>query len=199
MWQQRLQLSLPQALEGAVQAVVAAGPARPVERRTLIDIKGLGRPQQLHHPETEFVTWARRTENFVASVMTGARDVLTWAAELDPSTAANAAGAAAEPSLHTTVAAAIGEAPCLAKQLETTTARTSSRFEADQKHVPQLLEDLGLTKGKAVKTPRLKLNAAEVAAVEDSPLLDSAQATVFRSGTMRAAYLGQDRVDIAET
>eukprot|EP00971_Amphidinium_carterae_P131755 2609611-Amphidinium_carterae.1 len=35
-------------------------------------------------PETEFVTWARRTENFVASVMTGARDVLTWAVELDP-------------------------------------------------------------------------------------------------------------------
>eukprot|EP00971_Amphidinium_carterae_P063266 1251889-Amphidinium_carterae.1 len=31
--------SLPQALAGAVQAAVAAGPARPVERRTLIDIK----------------------------------------------------------------------------------------------------------------------------------------------------------------
>eukprot|EP00971_Amphidinium_carterae_P269981 5356007-Amphidinium_carterae.1 len=38
--------------------------------------------------------------------MTGARVVLTWPVELDPSTAANAAGAAAEPSLQTTVAAA---------------------------------------------------------------------------------------------
>eukprot|EP00971_Amphidinium_carterae_P064508 1277875-Amphidinium_carterae.1 len=31
---------LPQALAGAVQAAVAARPARPVERKTLIDVKG---------------------------------------------------------------------------------------------------------------------------------------------------------------
>eukprot|EP00971_Amphidinium_carterae_P116319 2304120-Amphidinium_carterae.1 len=46
--------SLPEVLAGAVQAAVAAGPARPVERKTLIDSKGLGRPQQSHNPETEF-------------------------------------------------------------------------------------------------------------------------------------------------
>ena len=28
-------------------------------------------------------------------------------------------------------------------------------IEADQKHVPQLLEDLGLTQGNTVKTPRV--------------------------------------------
>eukprot|EP00971_Amphidinium_carterae_P212907 4225557-Amphidinium_carterae.1 len=44
--------SVSQTLAGAVQAAVAAGPARPVERKTLIDIKGLGRPQQLHTLET---------------------------------------------------------------------------------------------------------------------------------------------------
>eukprot|EP00971_Amphidinium_carterae_P180909 3588705-Amphidinium_carterae.1 len=74
-------------------------------------------------------------------------------------------------------------------------------IEADQKHVPQLVLSATRgpwryefnTKGNAVKTPRVKLNAAEAAAVEDSPLLHSAQATAFRSGTMRAAYLGQDR------
>eukprot|EP00971_Amphidinium_carterae_P262694 5211216-Amphidinium_carterae.1 len=38
--------------------------------------------------------------------MTGARDVLTWAVELDPSSGANAAGAAAEQSLQTTESAA---------------------------------------------------------------------------------------------
>ena len=42
-------------------------------------------------------------------------------------------------------------------------------FEADQKHVPQL------------------------------PILEGQQATLFRSGTMRCAYLAQDRVDISET
>eukprot|EP00971_Amphidinium_carterae_P025068 494944-Amphidinium_carterae.1 len=42
MWQQRLQ-----ALAGAVQAAVAAGPARTAERRTWIDVQELGRPQQL--------------------------------------------------------------------------------------------------------------------------------------------------------
>ena len=69
--------------------------------------------------------------------------------------------------------------------------------EADQKHVPLLLEDLGLSKGNAVKTPRVKLSAAEAESIESS-LFEGAMATAYRSGTMRAAYLGQDRVDIAE-
>ena len=71
--------------------------------------------------------------------------------------------------------------------------------EADQKHVPLLLEDLGLSKGNAVKTPRVKLSAAEAESIESSPLLEGAMATAYRSGTMRAAYLGPDKIDIAET
>eukprot|EP00971_Amphidinium_carterae_P294211 5841684-Amphidinium_carterae.2 len=67
---------------------------------------------------------------------------------------------------------------------------------ADQKHVPQRLQGLGLKKRNAVKTSRVKLNAAEAEAVENSPLLDSGQANAFRSGTMRVAYLGRDRVDL---
>eukprot|EP00971_Amphidinium_carterae_P150263 2978757-Amphidinium_carterae.4 len=93
--------NLPQALAGAVQAVVSAGPARPIERKTLIHIKGLGRPQQVHHPETEFVICVRRAENFKASVLTGAKDVLTWAVELDPSSAANAAELTLAEQLYT--------------------------------------------------------------------------------------------------
>ena len=34
-------------------------------------------------------------------------------------------------------------------------------IEADQKHVPRLLEDFGLTQGNIVKTPRVKLIATE--------------------------------------
>ena len=71
-------------------------------------------------------------------------------------------------------------------------------IEADQKHVHQLLEDLGLTQSNIVKTPRVKLSAIEAEAVENSPILDAEHATTFRSGTMRCAYLAQDRVDISE-
>ena len=71
-------------------------------------------------------------------------------------------------------------------------------IEADQKHVPRLLEDLGLIQGNVVKTPRVKLSATEADAIENSPILEGEQATLFRSGTMRCAYLAQDRADISE-
>ena len=72
-------------------------------------------------------------------------------------------------------------------------------IEADTKHVPQLLEDLRLTQGNTVKTPRVKLSATEADAIENSPILEGEQATLFRSRTTRCAYLAQDRVDIPET
>ena len=71
-------------------------------------------------------------------------------------------------------------------------------IEADQKHVPQLLEDLGLARSNVVKAPRVTLSAIEADAIENSPTLEGEQATLFRSGTMRCAYLAQDRVDISE-
>eukprot|EP00971_Amphidinium_carterae_P042329 831784-Amphidinium_carterae.1 len=95
----------------------------------------------------------------------------------------------------------IGEAPRLAKQLEVLN-RTVRLVDDIGTYLIEIEADLGLRKGNAVKTPRLKLDAAsnaEAAAVEDSPLVDSVQATAFCSATMRAAYLGQDRVEIAET
>ena len=58
-------------------------------------------------------------------------------------------------------------------------------IEADQKHVPRLLEDLGLIQGNAVKTPRVKLSATESDAIENSSILEGEQATLFQSGTMR--------------
>ena len=38
----------------------------------------------------------------------------------------------------------------------------------------------------------------EAEAIENSPILEGEQATTLRSGTMRCAYLAQDRVDISE-
>ena len=71
-------------------------------------------------------------------------------------------------------------------------------IEADQKHIPQFLEDFGLTQSNIVKTPRVKLSVIEAEAIENSPFLEGEQATTLRSGTMRCAYLAQDRVDISE-
>ena len=87
--------SLPATVASAVEA--AAG--QPRARGSLIDTKGLGRPLPLKNPEQEFVAWARRTENFVASVFPGAREVLAWAVELDPATAASANTVAASDDL----------------------------------------------------------------------------------------------------
>ena len=70
--------------------------------------------------------------------------------------------------------------------------------EADQKDVLQLLEDLELVRSNSVKTPRVQLSATEAETIENSPNLEGEQATKFRSGTMRCAYLAQDRVDISE-
>ena len=63
---------LPQSLAQTVGAAVfaAASPAR--ANPTLVDTKG-----PLKSTESEFVSWARRTENFVVSVHPGASDVLT--------------------------------------------------------------------------------------------------------------------------
>ena len=71
-------------------------------------------------------------------------------------------------------------------------------IEADQKHLPQLLEDLGLIQSNIVKTPRVNLSAIDAEATENSPILEGEQATTFRSGTMRCAYLAHDHADISE-
>ena len=55
-----------------------------------MDTKGLGKPPPLKNTESEFVSWARRTENFVVSVHPGARDVLTWAVERESATVTEA-------------------------------------------------------------------------------------------------------------
>ena len=71
--------------------LAAASPAR--ANPSLVDTKGLGKPPPLKNTESEFASWARRTENSVVSVYPGARYVLTWTVERDSATVleANAA------------------------------------------------------------------------------------------------------------
>ena len=71
-------------------------------------------------------------------------------------------------------------------------------IEADQERVLQLIEDLGFIQSNIVKTPKVYLSASEAETIENSPILEGEQATTFRNGTMRCAYLAQDRVDISE-
>ena len=77
---------LPQSLAQTVGAAVlaAASPAR--ANPTLVDTKGLGKPPSLKNTESEFVSWARRTEG----VHPGARDVLTRAVERESATVTEA-------------------------------------------------------------------------------------------------------------
>ena len=55
-----------------------------------MDTKGFGKPPPLKNTESDFVSWARRTENVVVSVHLGARDVQTWAVERESATVTEA-------------------------------------------------------------------------------------------------------------
>ena len=71
-------------------------------------------------------------------------------------------------------------------------------IEADQKHVSSIVGRPWTLQGNVVETPRVNLSATESDAIENSSILEGEQATLFRSGTMRCAYLAQDRADISE-
>ena len=56
----------------------------------------------------------------------------------------------------------------------------------------------GMERAKAVRTPRVRMSPEAANLAEKSPLLVGREITKYRSGVMRAAYLGQDRPDVAE-
>ena len=74
-------------------AAVAAATKPARANPTLVDTKGLGKPPPLKNTDSEFVSWARRTEHFIVSVHPGARDVLTWAVERESATVTEASAA----------------------------------------------------------------------------------------------------------
>ena len=71
-------------------------------------------------------------------------------------------------------------------------------YEADARHAEYIIKALGLEEGKSVATPAEKQKADEVSASENLPTLEKEEATLYRSLTMRAAYLSSDRADISE-
>ena len=82
--QAQQQAALNSALQGLPQAIgvaVAAAGQRPPERRTLVDQKGLGKPQAFSGKEVDFYVWARKLETYVASVYPDVRFSLAWVIE----------------------------------------------------------------------------------------------------------------------
>jgi len=71
------------ALQALPAAIAAA--AQPSTTRTLIDPKGLGKPQASDNKEASFLAWSRKTESYVSSVYPTMRRVLTWASEQETS------------------------------------------------------------------------------------------------------------------
>ena len=70
--------------------------------------------------------------------------------------------------------------------------------EPDSRHAQLLIKELGLQGAKGVDMPMEKRSAEQQFRDWESPPLDAARAKLYRSGTMRVAYLAQDRMDLGE-
>ena len=70
--------------------------------------------------------------------------------------------------------------------------------EADQRRVEVLVSDLGL-KATGADMLRVRRSEKQVFAGRESPALDRAGTTLYRSGTMRLSYLGLNRPHVQET
>ncbi|CAE7515888.1 unnamed protein product [Symbiodinium natans] len=71
-------------------------------------------------------------------------------------------------------------------------------YEADPRHAEALVRDLGLESAKAAKTPAEKKKGSDLKAMLEAQPLNAELQKAYRSHTMRAAFLAQDRPDIAE-
>ena len=71
-------------------------------------------------------------------------------------------------------------------------------LEPDPKHAESLFKQFGLEKGKTASTPRIRKTAEQAEADSRTAVLNAQASTAFRSATMRLAYVGQDRPDLAE-
>ena len=66
-------------------------------------------------------------------------------------------------------------------------------IEAAEKHVPKLIEELGLHNAKSQRTPRVKRSAGEQEQIDQSPLMDRERVRLYCGGTMRMKYLVQEK------
>ena len=74
----------------------------------------------------------------------------------------------------------------------------SVSYEADPRHVDQMVRDLEMENCKLVKTPSEKMSATEANLKLTTPTITPDRVSFFRSLVMRASYVAQDRPDIAE-
>ena len=65
----------------SLPAAIAAAAAKDVAPRTLVDIKGLGKPVTFDNKEASFLAWSRKSESYIVSVFPKFRKILTWASE----------------------------------------------------------------------------------------------------------------------
>ena len=71
-------------------------------------------------------------------------------------------------------------------------------IEADSRHAQRIIADLGLQNAKPVDTPAVKRTAAEVEQTRREPVVAQTAQTLFKSNTMRGAYLSIDRPDLGD-
>lgn len=71
-------------------------------------------------------------------------------------------------------------------------------YEADPPHVQALVRELNLESAKAVRTPAEKKKQGEALKSIEMPPMNESMQRSYRSRTMRAAFLAQDRPDNAE-
>ncbi|CAK0863589.1 unnamed protein product [Prorocentrum cordatum] len=71
-------------------------------------------------------------------------------------------------------------------------------IEPDKRRAEIVIDELGLSKANGVDTPMEKRSADKQMMDAKSAALGAAEASRFRSLTMRVAYLSQDRLDLAE-
>ena len=98
--------SVVQGLQDLTQAMKGGGKgqASATGGLTLVDNRGLGKPQQFHGDEMKFLPWKRRTSNYVISVFPDMRHPLEWAEEQeDPIEMADAVKEFDDLSLHTVI------------------------------------------------------------------------------------------------
>lgn len=75
----------------------------------------------------------------------------------------------------------------------------SVSYEADPRHVDQMVRDLELDSCKPSRTPSQKMSAADAQLKMTSATISPDRVSFFRSLAMRASYVVQDRPDIAES
>jgi hypothetical protein len=77
-----LLLSSLNQLPAAIQSAAAsAGAAPATQSRSLVDVRGLGKPPLFNNVEADYMMWSRKVESYVGSIYPQCRKILTWCSE----------------------------------------------------------------------------------------------------------------------